>query len=72
MKSSTGRVISESEKYRLNQEYWGWVNWQKHGTISFNNHGFEWGVEPPSLSLGPMCHSAHFHSKCTLSANQYQ
>jgi hypothetical protein len=66
-----GRVISESENYRLNQEYWAWVSWCKNGTVAMNNHGAEWGVEPPRLILGPTSHHASIHYKCTLSANQY-
>lgn len=45
--------ISEAENARLNQEYWAWVNWRKHGTVPMNNHGMEEEMEPPKLSLGP-------------------
>ena len=47
-----GKPITKAENDRLNREYLAYVNWSKHGTIAMNNHGFEFGKEPPYLTLG--------------------
>jgi hypothetical protein len=48
-----GKVITKEENDRLNKEYWAYVNLKKNGTVAMNNHGYEFGKEPPNLSLGP-------------------